>query len=201
MTHIDLVGQTFGRLTVLERLPNAKKNHKWLCRCECGKTTAVLGFCLRNGNTKSCGSHPHVGPVTHGKSTTRAYVAWDHMLQRCQNPKSPVYKFYGARGIAVCERWQQFEGFYADMGDPPDGLSLERKENNGGYNKANCRWATKIDQANNTRSNHRLTHNGMTLTIAQWSRQLGFKRGVIASRLVMGWDITRTLSTTPAPRA
>lgn len=93
----------------------------------------------------------------HGKSGTRVHRAWINMKSRCSNPKTPLYKDYGARGISVCEPWLQFKNFYADMGDPPDGLELDRIDNNGNYEPGNCRWASKAVQAKNRRKRKNCT--------------------------------------------
>lgn len=109
------------------------------------------------------------------------------MLHRCQNPNAKDFKNYGERGIKVCERWSaSFAAFLEDMGEKPDGLTLERKENSGNYEPGNCRWATRGDQNNNTRVNRLLTFNGKTLTAAQWGRRLGISPHTIRQRLQRG---------------
>lgn len=195
----DMTGKTIGRLTVIRRIGTKGKNPLWLCQCDCGTQTEVIGFCLRNGNTKSCGKHPTSHAKTHGMSNSKAYEVWAHMVQRCTNEHDSAFHFYGGRGITLCEEWLSFDCFYADMGDPPHGMQLDRHDNNIGYSKENCRWATRTDQMNNTRSNRYLTVGDETKTIAQWRRKLGVKRGVIESRLRMGWPVDRAL-TTPSQR-
>lgn len=113
------------------------------------------------------------------KGRERAYSTWAGMKARCSNPNEPGFRHYGGRGIAVCERWQEFEGFYADMGEPPDGYSLERIDNEKGYSPENCKWATRTEQNNNTRVNVRITALGQTLTATQWARRLGVPAGTI----------------------
>ena len=105
------------------------------------------------------------------------------MHRRCSEPTNPRYPTYGARGIYVCARWQNFKAFLADMGPCPDGHSLDRIDNNGNYDPANCRWATDEQQRNNKRSNRRITIDGRTQTLAQWIRERGLKFCTVRNRL------------------
>ncbi len=153
---IDLTGQTFGRLTVLALDGRLYGFAAWQCRCDCGAVIRAASNNLKRGNTKSCGClkkdfcKEHF--TTHGLSVLPEYDAWLTMIARCYSPKSQKYKDYGARGIEVCSRWLvSFENFHEDMGLRPDGLSLDRRDNDGHYCKSNCRWATAVEQANNKR--------------------------------------------------
>lgn len=154
----DLKGCVFHKLTVLryEGL-NRFNQAMWLCWCECGDMTSVRGSALIAGTTKSCGCHKRAGQynVVHGhKRTTgqsRAYSSWCNMKGRCTNPNLPQFKDWGGRGITYCKRWETFENFLSDMGEPPEGYTLDRKDNDKGYCKSNCRWADKSTQRRNSR--------------------------------------------------
>ena len=158
MPIIDITGKQFDRLTVLKRTTSDQRGEaRWICRCECGNETIVLGSNLRSGKTRSCGclrfelpqgaSHPK-----HGAYKTREYSSWQHMRRRCLDQNNDKFHRYGGRGITICERWNSFENFLADMGRRPPGLTLDRINNDGNYEPGNCRWATSEEQA----SNHRM---------------------------------------------
>jgi hypothetical protein len=116
-------------------------------------------------------------------SGTREHRSWRAMLSRCENPKAAAYERYGGRGIAVCERWQSFDAFLADMGARPEGTSLDRINNDGGYEPGNCRWATISEQMRNTRQTRLLTHEGVTMCLGDWAERLGLSRGGLEHRL------------------
>lgn len=163
----DMTGQKLGKLTVLERAPNNKLGDAmWLCACECGKTKVIKGVQLRKTNqpTRSCGCMQIENMVkasikahtTHGHTvggTTPEYRAWCKMKERCCNTKNKDFPDYGGRGITVCARWlNSFENFFSDMGlKPSPDHSLDRVNVNGPYSPDNCRWATKLEQAQNKR--------------------------------------------------
>lgn len=131
----------------------------------------------------------------HGQAgKTPEYKAWKAIRQRCGNPNNHAYSDYGGRGITVCERWKDsFENFFEDMGKRPSGMSLERIDNNKGYYKENCRWATRKEQCNNRRSSRFLTYNGKTQTMSRWAEEMAIKVQTIHRRLALGWTVNEAL--------
>lgn len=119
----------------------------------------------------------------HGLSETPEYFVWGAMVQRCTNPNSKFYKFYGGRGIEVCERWLKFSSFLDDMGNRPINGTLDRQDNNGNYEPSNCRWVTQKVQSNNTRRNHWIEFEGESKTIAQWADLLNLKYTTLYARI------------------
>ena len=145
--HEDLTGQIFGKLKVLYM--TNKKNNKsmWVCECFCGNIKAVRAFELKNGDNTSCGCQKN--RKKHGQSKTATYTVWENMKTRCLNPKHIHFKYYGGRGITVCERWLSFENFYLDMGERPTGTTLDRVNGDLGYYAENCRWVEAVYQTRN----------------------------------------------------
>lgn len=131
---------------------------------------------------------------THGMSGSAIYRVWGAMVERCTKQASKDYAHYGGRGITVCDRWRKFENFYADMGDRPTGMTLERIDNDGDYEPGNCRWATRREQNLNRRTTQMVTYLGETLCAADWERRFGYGEGVVAGRLRRGWPIERALT-------
>lgn len=186
---IDIAGQRFGRLTAIKRLgsPPKCRGSIWLVRCDCGNEREVYLGNLRKGRTTSCGCYRRErvieGSYQHGQSKTVTHNAWCAMFDRCNNPNNKRFNRYGGRGIKVCARWHTFEHFLADMGERPDGLSIDRIDNDGDYEPGNCRWATPHQQARNTSRNKHLTYNGITLCQADWAKTLGVTPMALVYRL------------------
>jgi hypothetical protein len=162
-------GDIYSRLSIVEEVEpfrglNGNIMRKCLCRCECGNEIVTRLADLRRGHTQSCGCW-HIDRITrHGHSRrediTATYYAWQNMKERCTNPKNKKYRDYGLRGINVCGRWLEgFENFLADMGECPEGLTLERIDNNGNYEPDNCKWATVSEQNRNRRTKQEISND------------------------------------------
>lgn len=203
---LDLAGTRIAKWTVIRdagRIP--KGSRLWLCRCDCGTQRVVPASRLARGGSQSCGclrvEQPKILNRTHGHSKvpgknngTPTYQSWMAMRVRCAYKKHPAFHQYGGRGIAVCERWQAFENFLADMGERPAGTTLDRVDNDRGYEPGNCRWATRSAQARNRRSSRRLRAHGVTDTIVAWSDRTGISAACIRERLKRGWPPERAVA-------
>lgn len=193
-------GFVYGRLTVIRRAKPRSGRHYWLCRCECGRVREINSGNLRGGQCQSCGCLATERLIarnqTHGLSHHPEYEVWCSMKKRCYNPRFQQFSDYGGRGITICDQWRHnFGAFLADMGSRPSANhTIERIDNNGPYSPENCRWLQRFHQFSNTRRSRRLTLNGQTLTIAEWTRRLGFPNAVIVKRLKRGWPIERALT-------
>jgi len=182
MKNINLVGQTFNRLTVLD-LPMVHdgRRNNWVCKCTCGNITNVPTYRLLNGETKSCGCFQKEGAadrlLTHGLSTIPEYDVWNAMKDRCSNPNNKDYMDYGGRGIIVCRDWLSFDAFIKDMGRRPSSKhQLERVENDGNYEPLNCVWATIRAQRRNRRNNRWYEYNGKRMILNDWATLLKVRR-------------------------
>lgn len=192
----DITGRRFGRLLVLTHdhihyFPSGGGQHFWKCECDCGKTTVANGSSLRRGVTKSCGclGRERLAEYRnkHGKWGSKEYWAWALAKNRVTNPRNAQYSNYGGRGIRMSDEWlASFAQFDADMGPCPVGLTLDRIDNDGNYEKNNCRWASYTVQARNTRTTAKITHNGETLSFAEWSEKTGINVNTLRVRYHQG---------------
>lgn len=154
----ELSGEKIGRWFVIGKAESHSGISQWICRCDCG-TERVVGrnvLLEKRNKQKSCGcwrsERIAQKNTRHGKAYTPTWRSWQSMLTRCFNPKIKNFEYWGGRGITVCDRWKTFENFLADMGERPDGMTLDRYPNNDGhYEPGNCRWASPGQQSSNTR--------------------------------------------------
>lgn len=176
----DRTGQKIGKLTVIQRVLYPSKDVYWECECECGNRTIVRANKL-NGRTTSCGCNQHNPQhhITHGMQKTQIYKVWAGMIARCKHKQSYIRK-----NIQVCEEWKTFTLFYRDMGDIPEGMTLERVDNSKGYMPSNVIWADRVIQANNRETNVFVEYQGKRQTIIQWSRELDIEPSTIRRRII-----------------
>ena len=190
---VDLTGQQYGRWLVQAKATQRLYGKPaWECLCECGTAKVVAGSVLRMGESTSCGCYQkelaakNLGDAVrkHGQHNTPEYYRWLSLKARCTNPNNPRYADYGGRGITVCQRWaDSFEVFIADVGErPTPEHSIDRIDNDKGYEVTNVRWATKQEQANNRRTNVEVTYNGETKTLAAWAMEVGITPEGVAYR-------------------
>jgi hypothetical protein len=192
----DIAGDRFGRLIALRY----DGDGKWLCQCDCGKRIRAITTNLTRGNTKSCGCLHSEVVLKHGMANTSTYRIWVSMRARCRNPNDAAYANYGGRGIDVCERWEKFANFIADMGLRPAKHQIDRIDNDLGYSPENCRWVTAKANLNNKRTSHKIEWQGETLTVSQWAERLGINQRTLFNRLGRGWPLERAMTAPIAHR-
>jgi len=174
---------------VLGRAQNLGKDTRWFVRCDCGREKIASGGQMRFGTIKTCGRCKNT------KEHKREYAIWAGLRQRCLNQNCPAYPRYGGRGITVCERWNDFSNFYADMGSKPEGMELDRINNNGPYSPENCRWTTRKQNTNNRSNNLNFTVGGVTKTLAQWCEETGIGPDTVMTRINRhGWPLEKALT-------
>ena len=207
----DLKGQKFDLLTVIEfshkEVLNGRYRYYWKCKCDCGKEVIRRSDGLKGKGVKSCGCYrekilrQHNFKInnprkSHGMTNTRLYKIYSKIKERCYYEKYPEYYLYGGRGIKMCDEWKEdFVNFYnwAISHGYKENLSIDRKDFNGNYEPSNCRWADNITQANNKRNNIKLTHNGETHTLPEWSRKLNLPYSTLADRRKKGKSVEEIL--------
>lgn len=186
---VNHAGKRFGRLIAIsfEGFKNGKGNALWSCLCDCGQYKITSSSKLVAGVTASCGCYAKECRLKHGMLNSPEYRSWCHAKGRCCNPTDAAYEDYGGRGITMCQEWQDsFQAFYDHIGPRPKGRSLDRIDNEKGYEPGNVQWATHKQQTRNQRTNHRITHDGETLTIAEWAERTGIKYATIHKRIEEG---------------
>lgn len=191
----DLSGLRVGKLTVLRLYQKRDKSGRvqWICQCDCGNIAVVRANNLKHNRQKSCGcqrvteceSRTRHGHARRGKETSTHRI-WYQMLERCENPNAEAYRLYGGRGLTVCTEWHMFENFLRDMGERPKGRSIDRIDNDKGYEKANCRWADRITQARNKRNVYRILVDGELMTLPELSEKTGIKYATLYYRFKRG---------------
>jgi hypothetical protein len=191
---LNLVGRSFGRLTVLSLYRNATPKRLWRCVCICGKGAIVSTNGLTSGKTKSCGclrrEVSKAVNTSHGETKTATYISWRGMHKRCTN-----HPRYIANGIKVCKRWGSYAAFKKDMGErPSDNHQIERKNNSKGYSKSNCTWATRTEQSNNRHNTVKLIYKGKVKSLADWCRTLNINYNTVKNRLRLGYSTKQSLT-------
>lgn len=182
---------------------SSKKRRSAVFLCNCGNRNVILLESVSEGKTTSCGclksESSSARLIKHGNAkrgqASPAWATWQAMRRRCADPNSNRWDMYGGRGITVCERWREsFEAFLEDMGPRPDGCSIDRIDNNKGYSKENCRWASVSEQARNRKSSVLIEFNGKTQCITEWSEEVGIGFATLYQRLKKGWSVEKALT-------
>jgi hypothetical protein len=204
MRPIDMTGNRYGKLVAI-KVDNSKRKigdtkNYWLFKCDCGNYKIISGADVRQGKSRSCGCGVVESDkkrfTKHGNSKTKLYNVWSAMKKRCQSVNDKDYTNYGKRGIRVCDEWQEFQNFkdWSIENGYREGLSIDRIDVDSGYNPDNCRWADDVTQANNRTNNHKITVDGETLTLSEWSKKTGIKYSTLSARInTYRWDIERAL--------
>lgn len=190
---VDMTGNRYAGLVALSMVGrNSSRGYTWLFSCDCGVEFEASGSEVRYGRINSCpacaAEKKRMSFTTHGLADHPLYGTWTAMKSRCLNPNFEAYKDYGGRGITVCSRWSEsFADFLADMGErPTPAHTLERNNTNGNYEPNNCRWATRLEQANNKRNNRQISIEGVTKTLAQWALDAGVTEAGLRARIKRG---------------
>jgi hypothetical protein len=199
-------GEVWGRWAIGGFSHRCNGHLFYECICECGNSKTISISSIVNGDSTSCGCYLREvrgkSSITHGKTETKEYNIWCTMKARCYNDKNGSFKDYGSRGISVCAEWlNSFQRFFDDMGECPEGLSIERIDNNGNYEPSNCRWATRQEQSLNRRSNVIMELDGKKQTESEWADELGISRNVLQHRRDRGWSDKDALTIPPQDKS
>lgn len=204
-----IMKEKYGLLTPItysHSKPNKKYDEYWLFKCECGNEKISRLYDVQRSKINSCGclkkkqlANRNIANTKHGYFGTPTYDCWTGIIERCCNPNSGNYSDYGGRGIQICQSWRSsFKQFLEDMGEKPDGHSIDRIDVNGNYERSNCRWANAKTQANNRTNNRKISFNGKTYNLAEWSDITGIKPSTISKRLdKYGWSTEEALTRKP----
>ena len=198
---IDLTGNRYNRLMVIERAENAKGGVPvWKCLCDCGNIVLVRGNNLKSGAVQSCGCliHEPAHNRTHGLSKDPIYQRWNQMKERCYNPSCKSYADYGGRGIKMCDEWKDSVVSFAEWAFANGykrELTIERIDNDGDYCPSNCKWIKRSEQPRNRRLCYSITYNGKTKNLSDWCKELGLEYKRIHNRMhKLGWSFERAIS-------
>lgn len=203
---VDRTGNQYGKLLVLklDLEKSTKKRKYWICACECGKLASVNADNLSNGRTKSCGCLKIENQLIQaakrkkwGEELLPTRHIWKLMIRRCYNTQDRVYRYYGGRGIIVCDHWQDFCNFLEDMGVRPEGLTLDRLDVNGNYCPENCRWASMKEQARNRTNTRWITINNQVKSASEWCEIYNQSQSLFHERVKRGWNPYEALITPP----
>ncbi len=200
------IGVRFGRLTVIAKAASrGDRRGRSVCLCDCGKTKVIMNQhlnrkppatvscgCVSIENAKKLEWHGTHGHSAGGKQSP-TYYSWSAMTYRCSNPNHKYYSRYGGRGITVCDRWKSFENFLLDMGERPDGKTLDRIDGKKGYCPENCKWSTPKEQQRNRENNSLVTYKGKTFCVSEWAERIGMKCSTLRERFNRGWSIKDAL--------
>lgn len=204
MKTLNIKGKKFGKLTVV-KFSHIKDGYSfWECKCDCENKKIIRGKYLSCGDTKSCGClHDCSWSKIHGLSKTHFHYSWTNIKQRCLNKKNQAYKYYGSRGIKICDNWLKFSNFKNDMYESylkhikefgEKQTTIDRINNDGNYCKENCKWSTRIEQVNNMSRNRIITYNKKTMNLMQWAKELDINYSTLYARIDNGWTIKKAFN-------
>lgn len=191
MTKVIPIGTKFNSWTIIDNpiSSGSDKHNKYSCRCTCGNIKNINSYNLRNGLSKSCNKGLCNNNIKHGLGSNKLYGMWRYMMKRCYDVNWKDYKHYGARGIKVCEQWHNPINYINDLKEKPDGMELDRIDNNGNYSPENTRWVTHQENINNRRNTIMITYLGDTYSIQYWAKYFKMRVNLIRDRIAWGWNL------------